>query len=454
MARDRQITYEILAECCLIKPLRAHRDLSIPGEDEITRGVIEMLADRQIPIWLIFAIQIQCDIRYILEADVTRCHRELRSMGLRVGGILENYTRFAGGFAVPIRTAIKTTLVEVDCWITKDFMGPDRLKLHIDHGESQDDVEPFYYLRRHPVLCGLMIFRFSLTMNELGLSNSNQWGATIASAHLYNAVRQELPEFPQWLDMEALIMIHSNQRIFWRDRLPSDPVQYSRSYEQSTGVSSMISQYASSLQPVIAPKNLTKRGIGPVSIVSQQFHNRFCFAHARPIITLPNLELVLNEVAEREIQSSVSGLRLIMDGSYPKNDQSRAITNYPSESERLTLQFQSTHALTNVQLLDALCQRISQESYTLNFDYFSFHSRCMLLLKAVYDEFKLEIKIAIREIDWGNAELPIVPHYIFQMIEEDEENRVGVVKRLRQVMEPTVIVKGCSELFALREFLG
>jgi hypothetical protein len=96
-------------------------------------------------------------------------------MGLRVSGILENYIRFADGFAAPIKPVIKTTLAEVDWWITKDFMGPDRLKLHIDHGESQDDVEPFYYLRRHPVLCGLMIFRFSLTMNELGLSNSNQW---------------------------------------------------------------------------------------------------------------------------------------------------------------------------------------------------------------------------------------------------------------------------------------
>jgi hypothetical protein len=98
MGRDRQITYEMLAECCLIKPLRAHRDFSISGEDEITRGVIEMLADRQVPIWLIFAIQIQCDVRYILEADVTRYHRELQNMGLRVSVILENYIRFADGF--------------------------------------------------------------------------------------------------------------------------------------------------------------------------------------------------------------------------------------------------------------------------------------------------------------------------------------------------------------------
>jgi hypothetical protein len=170
------------------------------------------------------------------------------------------------------------------------------------------------------------------------------------------------------------------------------------------------------------------------------------------VITLPNLELVLNEVAEREIQYSISGLRLIMDASYYRNYQSREITNYPSDSERLTAQFQGTHAITNVQLRDALCKRISQESYTLNFDYFSFHSRCMLLLKAVYEEFKYEIKRVGREIDWGSAELPIVPCEFFLMM-EDEGKRCGVVERLRRVMEPTFIGEGSRELFELKKFL-
>jgi hypothetical protein len=103
---------------------------------------------------------------------------------------------------------------------------------------------------------------------------------------------------------------------------------------------------------------------------------------------------VLNEVAEGEIQSSISGLRLIMDANYPKNDQSRAITNYPSEPERLTAQLPRVlHSQLPLLLI----------SFTL-----------YVLLKAVYDEFKLEIKRAGREIDWGHAELPIVPHYIFR----------------------------------------
>ena len=63
-------------------------------------------------------------------------------------------------------------------------------------------------------------------------------------------------------------------------------------------------------------------------------------------------------------------------------------------------------------------------------------------------------KISGRGIDWGNAELRIVPSSIFQIIDEDEEKRVGVLERLWQVMGPTVIGRGCSELFAPREFLG
>ena len=37
---------------------------------------------------------------------------------------------------------------------------------------------------------------------------------------------------------------------------------------------------------------------------------------------------------------------------------------------------------------------------------------------------------------------------------EEDEKKVGVVERLRQVMERTVIGERCRELFALREFLG
>lgn len=65
-ARDRRICNELLIECCLLKPLMKQPDFSIPGLDELTRGVVTMLQTRMIPIWLILACQIQCEYSRIV----------------------------------------------------------------------------------------------------------------------------------------------------------------------------------------------------------------------------------------------------------------------------------------------------------------------------------------------------------------------------------------------------
>lgn len=178
MSRDEQILYELVAECCLVKAFKNLGSFSMPGEDEFMKGIITMLATRRIPIWLIFASQILCDIRYILESEAEQCHQELQRMGSRVQAILGDYIEFAEGLDAPLSRVIGITFEEVECWVTGDFAEPRRTELHRSHGVSENDIEPFYYLRRHPVRCGLMVFRFSLTLNEIGLANSNQWGAT------------------------------------------------------------------------------------------------------------------------------------------------------------------------------------------------------------------------------------------------------------------------------------
>lgn len=188
---NRQIIHEMLAECCLIKALKRSPDFLIPGEDELTIGWTTMLATRKIPIWLIFATQMFCDIRWILEPDVPRCHHELLRMGKRVNSILKTYLNFAKDFVMPPLSVIYTTLGEVASWISEDFAEPQRSDMFREHGHEASLIEPYAYLRRHPLLCGLMVFRFSLTMNEVGLNTSNMFGAMISCAHLYNAVRHE-----------------------------------------------------------------------------------------------------------------------------------------------------------------------------------------------------------------------------------------------------------------------
>lgn len=115
-------------------------------------------------------------------------------------------------------------------------------------------------------------------MNEFGLNIANRWGATIAATHLYNAVQQEVPSFPSWQDMEVLVFVHGQKTIFW-DGIPSSPTRYSKSYDLSTGVASMIASRnirtgSSGHINIITPPNVEQRGLATVSEVSWLFHER------------------------------------------------------------------------------------------------------------------------------------------------------------------------------------
>ena len=77
----------------------------------------------------------------------------------------------------------------------------------------------------------------------------------------------------------------------------------------------------------------------------------------------------------------------------------------------------------------------------------------MLLLKAVYEEFKKEIIERDDELDWGRAELPILPHWLFEML-QDDKMKGDVLLRLEKTMEPIVKEQGSHEVLRVREFLG
>jgi hypothetical protein len=153
VSRDEQILYELIAEYYLTKAFKNLRRFSMPREDKFMKGIITILATQRIPICLIFSSQIQYNIRHILESEAEQCHQELQRMGSRVQAILRDYIEFAEGLDGPLSRAIGITF-EVECWITGDFAEPRRTELHRSHGVSENDIEPFYCLLRHPILVG------------------------------------------------------------------------------------------------------------------------------------------------------------------------------------------------------------------------------------------------------------------------------------------------------------
>jgi hypothetical protein len=86
--RDEIISREFLGEICF---LFCHRDESsecgnerLPAEDELVGGLKEMMKTDNIPIWLVFAVQVHLGVRYILDTSAENCHEQVLAIGHRI----------------------------------------------------------------------------------------------------------------------------------------------------------------------------------------------------------------------------------------------------------------------------------------------------------------------------------------------------------------------------------
>jgi len=73
----------------------------------------------------------------------------------------------------------------------------------------------------------------------------------------------------------------------------------------------MIPQHKADEQPITRPGRLTGRGISSVSVVSKQYWEKLCFHTENPLLGLPDVEKVLNSIAQNEIDQSLTGLGLL-----------------------------------------------------------------------------------------------------------------------------------------------
>ncbi|CAG8955426.1 hypothetical protein HYFRA_00010291 [Hymenoscyphus fraxineus] len=312
-----------------------------------------------------------------------------------------------------------------------------------------------------------MTFRFALTMNELGIKYANMWGAITAAGHLYSAMQHTTPNLPRWHDLDTLLQIHTTPYFFWDDIPPSTPSGFASSYEKASNISKSIADRQDRASSTMVsrtnmistpggylPANKNEFGIGIASKVSALYHERFCFEQPTPVRNLPLVEHILSHTASTEINQTLTGVQKILKdaNAFPKTPFTTTPSAREVSTKDLTTQFENHQMLTETQLLSALCTRLQQEAYTLNFDYFTFHIRCMRFLKAVYEEFRVEIIEEDGELIEGRGELNMVVHRIFTWL-MDQEKVENVKERLRGVLEMFVEREGRAEIDSLKEYM-
>lgn len=182
---DQVVLMEALPEFAFI----ALYKIPIPGEDEFTKGMRNMIKTKRVSLWLSFAAQVYLDIHHTLRANVSKGFQELRITGLRAKKTVDEYFKFSKSLPNPIWPKQMDLNLEdvqrtVDNFILKDVLASQSTQ-PVAKGDE------FLFLKWHPVQAGLLMFNINLRLQDIGINLVNTFGSVTYLAYLYNTVQKE-----------------------------------------------------------------------------------------------------------------------------------------------------------------------------------------------------------------------------------------------------------------------
>lgn len=166
-----------------------------------------MIRTKNIPIWLVLAVQIQLDKHYMLLDDTNRAHQELADSCEEITGTLQQYQDFSENMSISTwgefnDNALQGLIHEWEWWLVQTWFHRAFQDMKIP---VQENDRYFVLLERHPVLCGMLLFRLKMVMQSLGVILVNAWGSLPTVLHLYNAARVEGALVKPWMDLEPVV---------------------------------------------------------------------------------------------------------------------------------------------------------------------------------------------------------------------------------------------------------
>lgn len=181
-----------------------------PATDEVTRYFRDFDTSQYIPLWLVFATQLMVDMKCVLRTHMHHGLKDLTAASSRGTDTVRQYFRESRSILgrreawhQKYDSGILTFIGLVNDWVKKDLI--TKTVMNLSKKTPQDkglEVPPFYLLRHHPILCGLMTYWIEMENRELGVALAMTYKTILSTAHLYNAARQSNLLPVAWRDME------------------------------------------------------------------------------------------------------------------------------------------------------------------------------------------------------------------------------------------------------------
>ncbi|TVY87900.1 hypothetical protein LAWI1_G008034 [Lachnellula willkommii] len=372
---DFTLLHKLIPEFALIERL----DITLFSQDELTRGLCQMVKTKEIPIWLTFATTCFLDIHHILRGSIDRTFEDLQDIGNNTKRTFDRHFAFSRGLT---RASTwpqgnednqRKFSENVEEFILKDIIFPLKVEYYqktnrLPPGES----ERFYLYKHQPILCGLLAFRTILE--------------TQYPAHFYNALQQQEKSITPWPLIEQLIAIHHEERIFLGGR-PRNIQDCAKQVSLVLGYSpEQFARNRRTSKPVLSKNG--PRGLKNSSVLGEFFRQGLPFDGSMEF-TMSNIEELFNEQAR--------------DAELAANPQSKALRREWKTSKRLS----------PLQLLQSLRASLPVEIRKLRLDYFLLHEQTIQMMRALVAELDADlIKLCGPEYLGNESALPLVGAHV------------------------------------------
>jgi hypothetical protein len=395
-SEDEILLLELLPEFCF---MRDSKDEHFAA-DELTKALAQMTLTKEIPIWLVFATTVFMDIHHVMREKAERAFDDFQAIVKIAKRAMESHTDFMRNVTCPKSWPAQNDLIARRfIWDMENTMLGDptiagKIEVYAESRVSiSEEYERFYLYKRQPILCGLLAFRTTLMLKELGIAHCNAFGTGVFPAHLYNALQQK----PSWPDMDKLIDLHTPERVFLGGR----PTTTDNCFKQAClmlghSVADFAVNQRRGPKRVVVSKN-GPRGLEEVTPLCAFFRQGLC--EQKPMaIVVHDIEELLNKQAQEE--------------ALKQNPKSKILRHEWSRYGRLT----------PTQLLEALRTSLAIELPKLSFNYFDLHRQSIEMLRKVNAELKKDLtRIVGAQYIENESQLPTVGLWILKVASQTEK---------------------------------
>jgi len=381
--------------------------------DDLSCTLLDFYQTRKLTVPLVLCCKIFVDINVILLDDVQRAYHELRASALRAEIALQKLDVYHGILKADCSMPItRQTLESIRSFIRVIIQDDAVAKFRAAHVQPARETAPFYMLKHHPTLCGLLQFHLDRSMSYVGLRLCNEWECCMGVLHLYNAVK---PQVSSWTDMETLINIYGEPHLF-KGKAPTKPKEQLRRYMLAAGASSPSSRYKHRL-----PQETT----GAMLFVKQ-----------------PLLDVMRKRYSVRD--GKRDSTLVLQDMEYLlKSDCNSPRTSLKIRALR---QWKTQKRLDPVDMLALVTEGVQHEEQQLYFDFMSINRRCIEVLRRLRNRLVEDVT----NVGWPmhlleNQTLCGTAWFILEQLSHGSNNGVRYRQIVERLVEETILREGDKE---------